>query len=257
MRKRTAEGSKRPGLSVLVISRNSANLGLLFESMRRSRYDFALETIVAWNGKDKPGPPPADFPELNVTYHRIEPYNFACNNNRLAELARGAMLLFINDDIILDTGCLESARPALERPGVGIVGARLRYPDGSNQHAGIFFREDGTPYHRYKHVLPHDDPILAESMAVPAVTGAFMMLRRKDFIRIRFDESFRVCGEDVAFCIRFARETGKAVYYEAAATAVHNEGKTRRITRERLTPPDDLARIRAAYSGAADEAVAT
>jgi len=250
-RNKAVKGSRRPDLSVLVISRSSANLELLFESMRRSQYTFALETLVAWNGREEPCLSPNAYPELDLSYHQIEPYNFASNNSLLAELAGGTVLLFINDDIILDPGCLEIAYRAMSCSSIGAVGAKLRYPDGTNQHAGIFFREDGTPYHRYKHVLAHDDPIISESMVVPAVTGAFLMVGRKDFMKVGFDESFRICGEDVTFCIRLARVIGKSVYYEAAATAIHNEGKTRRITGERLTPADDLARIRAAYRNVA------
>jgi len=236
-------------LSILVISRSEANLSDLLRSIENSNIPFQAEIIVAWNGTGGPDALLREFPDLAIEIHRIEPYNFASNNNRLAALTRGDILLFINDDIILDQNCLHAALEALLHDDIGVVGANLRYPDGSLQHAGIFFREDGSPYHRYKHLLKHGDPIFSESLAVPAVTGAFMVVRREDFQRVRFDESYRVCGEDVAFCLRFTRITGKAILYEASATAVHNEGLTRRITGERLTPPDDLERIRAEFRG--------
>ncbi len=241
-------------ISVLVISRSATNLSDLFVSIKNSKNRLPAEILVAWNGAGEPDTLLKKFPDLAIKIHRIEPYNFASNNNRLADLAQGEILLFVNDDIILDPHCLHSACEALKPDAIGVVGARLRYPDGPLQHAGIFFKDDGTPYHRYKHLLKHDDPIFAESFEVPAVTGAFMMVKSEDFQQVRFNESYRVCGEDVAFCLRFTRITGKAILYEASATAVHNEGLTRRITGERLTPQDDLERIKAEFRSASTTA---
>jgi glycosyltransferase involved in cell wall biosynthesis len=70
------------------------------------------------------------------------------------------------------------------------------------------------------------------------------MLRR-DFDALGgFDEQFGVAGEDINLCVGFQTKLGKSIRYCAEATGIHVENVTRRETGERLTPPEDLLRIR-------------
>ncbi|HYF77469.1 MAG TPA: glycosyltransferase [Symbiobacteriaceae bacterium] len=234
-------------LSIITISRNLGNLDKLFGSIQTSLHHLNIEVLLAWNGKEDVESVRQRYPNLPMRVFEIRPYNFARNNNELFRHSSGACCLFINDDIELDGDALQRSWNQLHRPGVGLVGANLRYPNGMIQHAGVLFRPDGRPYHRFKHELPYNDPAISETCSVPAVTGAFMLMQSADFALLLFDESFRVAGEDIDLCLRFRQVVGKDIVYVADATATHYEGVTRKTTGERLTPPEDMCKIVASW----------
>ena len=238
-------------LSILVISRSQERMTTLLRSIGRSKLDEQLEVLVAWNGKDEPPFEPSAERTVQVHYYQVMPYNFARNNNLLAKNAHGASLLFLNDDIILDPDCLQNALNELRKPEIGIVGANLRFPNGMVQHAGLAFKDD-QPYHRFKHELAYDDPQVSTDLFVPAVTGAFILIRKEEFAAIKFDERFIVAGEDVALCLRYRQLFKKGVLYCASATAVHYENATRKETKERDTPPEDVELIKEYVSASVD-----
>ncbi|MBB2973936.1 glycosyltransferase [Mesorhizobium sp. RMAD-H1] len=230
-------------LSILVISRTHENMSRLLKALSTNEIFDSFEVLCSWNG------PSADAGKIKcpdgISFRLFEqrPYNFARNNNSLAQYARGEYVLFLNDDAIPDRGCVQRALNALSNPAIGIVGINLRYLNDKLQHAGVFFREDGTPYHRFKHQLRWDDPQLASDMFVPSVTGAFILMRKAEFDSIRFDESFDVCGEDIALNLRYREKFDGEILYVAGATAVHIENDTRKKTGETKTPEHDLKRI--------------
>ena len=66
------------------------------------------------------------------------PFNYSAACNRGAEVARGKLLLFLNNDIqVVDPGWLGELVRVASLPGVGVVGTKLNYPDGTLQHAGV------------------------------------------------------------------------------------------------------------------------
>ncbi len=75
----------------------------------------------------------------NVTIIRVDtPFNYSAACNRGAEVARGELLLFLNNDIqVVDPGWLGELVRVASLPGVGVVGTKLNYPDGTLQHAGV------------------------------------------------------------------------------------------------------------------------
>ncbi|MFM6454654.1 MAG: glycoside hydrolase family 99-like domain-containing protein [Planktothrix sp.] len=230
-------------LSILVISKTVENINQLLRAIKIENLKEPYEVLCSWNGSD------SDLQNIQcpdgIYFHIVEqrPYHFARNNNGLARMACGELLLFINDDVIPDKGAIERSLEAIRNPGVGIVGINLRYRDELLQHAGVFFREDGTSYHRLKRQIRWDDPQLATDMFVPAVTGAFIMMRRAEFEAIQFDETFNVCGEDIALNLSYRENFNREILYLGQATALHLENATRRTTGETLTPPEDMARI--------------
>lgn len=236
--------TEEPKLSILIVSRSAANMSRVLDVIAGNGLSCEFEVICSWNGNVE------DIHKImvpqNLYFRLVEdrPYNFSKNNNRLAALSRGDVILFLNDDVIPDIGAIPIALDALSEPGVGIVGINLRYIDGRLQHAGVFFREDGTPYHRLKHEVKWDDVSVANDKFVPCVTGAFLLIRRKEFIQLGFDEEFEVCGEDIVLNLCYREMFDREILYLARATAVHIENATRKITGETKTPPGDLMRIR-------------
>ncbi len=232
-----------PLLSILVISRSVENLNPMLAAIAANGFNGTIEVLCSWNG-DPAGLGLIERPSgiaLRIVEQR--PYNFARNNNALAAQAQGEFVLFLNDDIVLDRNALERAIEAIRQPGIGIVGINLRYDDGRLQHAGVFFDEDGKPFHRLKHQVQWTDPAVAADMFVPCVTGAFLLMRRQEFAALGFDEAFDVCGEDIALNLSYRETFDREILYLAGATAVHVENATRKETGQTKTPPEDMARI--------------
>lgn len=240
--------SSRPLLSILVISRTAENMNRLLVAIADNGVDASYEILCSWNGDatDASGIRPPDGVDFRLVEQR--PYNFAANNNSLARQAHGEFVLFLNDDVIPDQSAIGRALDAVRDPSVGIVGINLRYQDGRLQHAGVFFDEQGKPYHRLKHKIMWDDPKLAVDMFVPCVTGAFILMRRSEFNALQFDENFHVCGEDIALNLSYRETFDREILYVADATAIHIENATRKKSGETKTPPEDMERI-LTYSG--------
>ncbi len=156
-------------------------------------------------------------------------FNFSRMNNLGAREARGDWLVFLNDDVtpLRRTWLAELARH-VARPEVGIVGARLLYPSGAIQHAGMvtgMMEGAGHPgRHTYGSAYWN---WLGLTRNVSAVTGACMAMRREFFEDLGgWDEEFPVNFNDVDLCIR-ARARGYEVIYEPSAVLRHKECQTR------------------------------
>jgi len=153
------------------------------------------------------------------------------NYSRLVNLgtarADTPLVLHLNNDVeAIAPGWLEDMAGWLSIPGVGVVGAKLLYPDGTINHAGISLgREDGLA-----HVLfeksPGDDlgyfflPKAARNVA--AVTGAAMMTRTSLYRQLGgFNEQeFKVAYNDVDYCLR-SQAAGQRVVVTPQAVLTH------------------------------------
>ena len=158
-------------------------------------------------------------------------FNFARLNNLGVRHASGSHLLFLNNDtepLHQDwlTGLLEWS----QQPEVGVVGAKLFYPDGRLQHVGIalgvgagaaqLFR--GSPGAHRGYV---DSALVVRNCA--AVTAACLMTRREVFDEAGgFDERFAVDFNDVDYCLRVGR-LGYRVLFTPHARLLHHEFSTR------------------------------
>ena len=145
------------------------------------------------------------------------------------------------------------ANYADSHPQAGAVGARLLYPDGTVQHAGVVFGEDRNPHHIYAG-FPGDHPAVMRSRRFQAVTAACMLVRRGTFESLGgFDPAFRNGHEDVDLCLRLG-DCGQEVHYCAQSLVLHLESVSRgrrtaeaaangRLYRDRWAAhihPDDL-----------------
>ncbi len=78
-------------------------------------------------------------------------FNYSALNNGAAEQAGGELLLLLNDDVeVMGGDWLEEMVSQVLRPGVGIVGAKLDYPNGTIQHAGVTLGIYGVAGHLHK-----------------------------------------------------------------------------------------------------------
>jgi GT2 family glycosyltransferase len=157
------------------------------------------------------------------------PFNFAAMNNLGAGHATGDVLIFINDDVEpLDSDWLTALLAHANRREVGAVGAKLVYPSGAIQHAGIVtgIMEGAGHLHRNTFGSPYWN-WLPFTRNVSAVTGACLAIRASVFEELGgFDESFPVNYNDVDLCLR-ARQAGYEVIVEPAALLRHYECQSR------------------------------
>lgn len=220
-------------VSIVICTRSPKLLGTALAAIRRATSYPAYEIIVA---EDCPEGPNPEISRLATLFgcRRVAldgPFNFSSVNNTASEQAKGDVLLFLNDDIEpLRADWLSNLIPHLEVEEIGIVGAKLLYPSGAIQHAGVAVGiGDGAGHvNRYKHTGVYWKWV-NETRNVSVVTGACLAVRTELFRRLGgFDVAYPNNYNDVDFCLR-AREAGYRVVYEPAAVLRHYEGQTRTL----------------------------
>ncbi|MCJ2120979.1 glycosyltransferase family 2 protein [Methylobacterium sp. J-077] len=166
------------------------------------------------------------------------PFNFAAMNNAAAARARGALLVFVNNDVeaFRPDWLARMAREAL-RPEIGAVGAKLLDGEGRIQHGGIVLGTGGgLVTHAHRH-FPGDAPgylaALRATHAVAAVTAACLMVETQKFRAVGgFDAAvFAVDFNDVDLCLRL-NAAGHRTLLVPGAVLHHRESASRRWTPE-------------------------
>ena len=162
---------------------------------------------------------------------RPEPFNFSRLNNLAARETTGDILGFVNNDIEVTHGdWLDEMVAHVLRPDVGCVGAKLLYPDGRIQHAGIVIGLGGVAGHGHR-FAPADDPGYLNRLRcvqnVSAVTAACLLVSREVFEQVGgFDESLTVAFNDVDFCLK-VRAAGYLNLWTPFAELIHHESVSR------------------------------
>jgi GT2 family glycosyltransferase len=161
-------------------------------------------------------------------------FNWSAINNAAAATCTTDLLLFMNNDIEAEsTGWLHALVEQCQRPEIGAVGARLLYPDGRLQHAGVVLGMEGIASHIFNGLPPGRLGYFGWDATVrsySAVTAACMMVRREVFEALGgFDEDLPVAFNDIDFCIRLGR-AGYRVLYTPHAVLTHYESVSRGLS---------------------------
>jgi GT2 family glycosyltransferase len=159
------------------------------------------------------------------------PFNFSSLMNEAVRATDAPYLLFLNNDaeFIVD-GAIAAMLEYAARPAIGAVGARLLYPDGSLQHAGVVVGIGGYAGHVYRGCQPARAQSIA-AVAGPrnysAVTAACMMVRREAFIAAGgYDEGLAIEFNDVDLCLKLAAAGLRNVYLPHVVLR-HDESSSR------------------------------
>jgi GT2 family glycosyltransferase len=161
-------------------------------------------------------------------------FNWAAINNFAAATCTSDMLLFLNNDIeATSEGWLHALVEVGQREEVGAVGARLIFPDGRLQHAGVVLGLCGIASHLFVGLPKGARGYFSWDAVVrgySAVTAACMLVRREVFEEAGgFDEMFAVGFNDVDFCIRLG-QAGYRVLYTPHAELTHYESISRGLS---------------------------
>jgi len=227
----------RPFVSIVIPTRDHVTLLQRCLTSIREKTDYApIEIVIVDNGSTEP--------ETHAFLHSLaldarvqiltdaDEFNFSRLINRGARAARGQILAFVNNDVETEkSGWLREMVSHAIRPEVGAVGARLWYPDGRLQHAGVVLGLNGVAGHAFQHFLTQPVApmnrtfVLAQNYS--AVTAACMVVRKTIFDDVGgFDENLSNNFNDVDFCLRL-RERGWQIIWTPYADLIHQESASR------------------------------
>jgi len=160
------------------------------------------------------------------------PFNFSRLNNEAAKVAKGNLLLFLNNDTeVMTEGWLTRMAGHARQPDIGAVGAKLLYPDDTIQHCGVLLGVGGVANHAYLGLSRGDNGYFAGTRIVQnvsAVTGACLMVKRDLFLESGGfnEEQLSVAFNDIDLCLRLL-EAGYRNVIIPAVMLYHDESKSR------------------------------
>lgn len=196
-----------PNLEFIVVENNSKNEET-FKYYEKIQKEFSNVHVIKYEGE----------------------FNYSRLNNFGVKYAHGDYYLFMNNDIeLIEADSIKEMMGYGQREDVGIVGARLLYPDNTLQHAGVIIGMRGVASHAFKN-QKSDSTYFNRALVAQdysAVTAAVMLVRKSVYESVNgFDESFQVALNDIDFCLR-VRDKGKLVVYNPYACFYHYESKSR------------------------------
>jgi GT2 family glycosyltransferase/2-polyprenyl-3-methyl-5-hydroxy-6-metoxy-1,4-benzoquinol methylase len=174
-------------------------------------------------------------PKIKLIEYK-KPFNFSAIINYAVSKIKNEYIVFLNNDTKVITGeWLSAMLEHAQRREVGAVGAKLLYPDGRIQHAGVILglglgkhRVAGHMHRGLPDNLPgyFARPHIIQNLS--AVTAACMMTKRSVFEEVGgFDEvNLPVAFNDVDYCLKL-RQKGYLIVYTPYATLYHHEGFSR------------------------------
>jgi GT2 family glycosyltransferase len=231
------DDSAPPSVSIILLTRDRPDLlGPCLDSVLRLSTHPSFELIIVDNGSRRAKTHAiltAARKDSRVrVLERPEPFNFARLNNDAARAATGEVLLFLNNDTIVQSiDWLERMARRAVAPATGAIGALLLFPDGRVQHAGVAIGLGQDAGH-FGALAPPEAPSWLDRTShiheTTAVTAACMAVERRKFDAVGgFDETrLPIEFNDTDLCMRLA-EMGWTSLYVPQARLLHLESASR------------------------------
>lgn len=227
-----------PLVSLVIPTKNAKGLveNCINSILQKTTY-LNYEIILVDNNSDDPESL-AYFAQLNVQQPKVKvvkypkPFNYSAINNFAVAHASGDIVGLVNNDIeVISEDWLTHMVGHVTRTDIGCVGAKLLYPDGRIQHAGVVMGYGGGAGHAHKY-FPRYHPgylhRLHATNSYSAVTAACLLVKKVDYLAVGgLNESdLTVAFNDVDFCLRVLT-LGKRNLYCAEAVLYHYESISR------------------------------
>jgi glycosyltransferase involved in cell wall biosynthesis len=199
--------------------------------------DWPMDRLTVIVGDDIAGEPawakrawPFTLRRIETTRPAGEPFNYAGKMNRLWRMAETEQIVMMNDDLLPEEpGWLKALITFSIDEDIGGVGARLLYPDGRLQHAGIAPLAGAIAHAwalRTKAAGTYQDWALVQR-SWSAVTGAVFATRRSVLERVDgMDEQFTLEFNDIDLCLRISA-LGYRIVCTPEAEMEHSEKASR------------------------------
>ncbi|MCS6810597.1 MAG: glycosyltransferase [Tepidimonas sp.] len=225
----------QPHVTMVVPTRNGGRLLQTCIDSVIGRTDYApYDIVIIDNGSDQPQTlrllqDYARHPLCTVV-RDPRPFNYAALHNAIVPSVQGEYVVLLNDDIeVKDADWLREMVSVALQPGVGIVGARLLYPNNTLQHGGVLL-VGGVAGHAHKR-LPADHwgymMRARVRQTLSAVTAACLLVPKAVYQQVGgMDEQLAVAFNDVAFCLAVG-EAGYRIVWTPYAELYHHESATR------------------------------
>jgi glycosyltransferase involved in cell wall biosynthesis len=228
--------NERPMVSIIIPTRDQVSslkkcLHSIFEKTDYPAYELivldnesydseALEFLAGLKKRD------------GVRVERIDDaFNYSRLNNHGVELSRGSFVALLNNDVeVINDDWLSEMVSRAVQPQVGMVGARLWYPNNTIQHGGVILGAGGIAGHAHIGLRRGEPGYFARAnlaQNVSAVTAACALVRREVYLQLGgFDENLAVTFNDIDFCLRL-REAGYWIVWTPHAELIHHESTSR------------------------------
>lgn len=158
-------------------------------------------------------------------------FNYSAIHNFALPYTKGEYLLLLNNDTeVRSGGWIEEMLGLCQQKDIGAVGAKLYYPDGTIQHAGVVIGLCGVASHLFIGASGDADGYagrLKSVQDVSAVTAACMMTKRTVYEAVGgLTEELAVAYNDIDYCMK-VRKAGYLVAFTPYAELTHYESKSR------------------------------
>lgn len=229
-------------LSISIV--NTSNRELLrgcLHSLYGQRSRYTIDVLVTDNASADGSAEMvrSEFPEVILTVN-VRRLGFSENNNKNLRKSTGRFLMLLNEDTIVQPGCLDRAVSFLDgHPDISGVACRMLYPDGSMQEGSTrrlptiateFMSLSGLqanfPRSRWLAAYVMGDADHARPFRVELPLEAGMIVRRSMVDRVGLlHEGYFIFGEGPEWCHRM-KEAGGAFMYLPDCEIVHFGGSS-------------------------------
>ncbi|MBQ5950887.1 MAG: glycosyltransferase family 2 protein [Lachnospiraceae bacterium] len=227
-----------PKVSILIPNKDQAGvLRRCLESLRSITAYQNYEILVIENNSTEPETfayyemLKAD-PKVRVVTWTGKGFNYSSLNNFGAAQTDGEYILLLNNDTeIITPDWLTRMVGSCMQPGTAAVGAKLFYPNDTNQHAGVIIGLGGIAGHMCVKQPRNFVGYFARAKVMQdlsAVTAACMLVRRSVFEELGGlnEKNLAVAFNDVDLCLRI-RKAGWRIVMDPNVQLYHHESISR------------------------------
>ncbi|MCA9734195.1 glycosyltransferase family 2 protein, partial [candidate division KSB1 bacterium] len=234
-------------ISVIIVNYNVKEfVQQVLHSLQKSLTTIPSEIFVIDNASDDGSQKMVtdQFPQVQLIANK-QNVGFSRANNQAIHIAKGKYVVLLNPDTITQEDTFSTLLQFMDsHEDAGMATCKVLNPDGSLQLAcrrsyptpwvaftrliGLsHFFPKSKLFGRYNLTfLPED-----EMSEVEAISGSFMMVRRKALLDIGLlDEEFFLYGEDLDWCYRTI-ENGWKIYYVPTTQIIHFKGESSKQSR--------------------------